>query len=271
MATTSGTTQTTDGTTIAFDDHAATADAGHGASPVILVHGITESAVTWDPLIPLLTSQRRVVALDLRGHGRSGTADRYDLEAMAGDVVAVASHLELERPHLVGHSLGGAVVSAVGAVLAVSTVVNVDQSLQLDAFKEQLMAFEAQLRDPEAFPAVVRALFEMLAGEKISPVEMERINAARQPSQDVVLGVWQMILTSAAEEIAAVVDTSLAGYSGMDVAYLALFGIDPGDGYGDWLADRIDGAVTEVWPDHGHYPHLVEPERFVARLAEFWG
>ena len=264
------TTTAADGTSIEFDDHVATAASGGDATPVILVHGITESAATWDPLIDRLTQQRRVIAMDLRGHGRSGTADRYDLEAMAGDVAAVAISLDLDRPHLVGHSLGGAVVSAAGAALPVSSVVNVDQSLQLDGFKAQLMDFEAQLRDPDTFPLVIQGLFELMAGEKIAPAEMARVNAARRPDQNVVLGVWEMILSMPAEEIAAVVDGALTGYADLDVPYLSLFGIDPGDTYAEWVGSHIAGAVTEVWPDHGHYPHLVDPGRFVGRLAEFW-
>ena len=263
-----------DGTRIEFDDHsptpvASSAPTGLG-TPVILVHGITESAATWNPLIERLTPQRQVVALDLRGHGRSGDAARYDLEAMAGDVVAVATALGLDRPHLVGHSLGGAVVSAAGAALPVSSVVNVDQSLQLDGFKAQLMEVEPHLRDPAAFPLVIQGLFEAMAGDKIAPAEMARVNAERRPDQDVVLGVWEMILSLPAEEIAAVVDGALAGYAGLDVPYLSLFGIDPGDDYGSWIAGHITGAVTEVWPDHGHYPHLVDPDRFVDRLQDFW-
>lgn len=257
--------QATDGTAIEYDDHP-----GGSGTPVLLVHGITENATSWDPLIDRLTPGRRVVAMDLRGHGRSGTAAHYDLEAMAGDVAAVSMSLGLDRPHLVGHSLGGIVVSAVGAALPVSSVVNVDQSLQLDGFKEQLMPFETQLRDPETFPLVIGGIFEMMVGDKLAPAEIARISAARRPDQDVVLGVWELILSAPAEEIASVVDEALAGYSGVDVAYLALFGIDPGEGYGDWLAGHIDGAITEVWPDHGHYPHLVDPDRFVERLDAFW-
>lgn len=263
------TTTAADGTSIAFDDHASTGGDAD-ATPVILVHGITESAVTWDPLIDRLAASRRVVAMDLRGHGRSGAAERYDLEAMAGDVAAVAMTLDLDRPHLVGHSLGGAVVSAAGALLPVSSVVNVDQSLQLDGFTAQLIGFEQQLRDADAFPLVIQGLFELMAGDRISPDEMARINAARRPDQQVVLGVWEMILTMPVEEIAAVVDGALAGYSGLDLRYLSLFGIDPGNGYADWIASHIDGAVTEVWHDHGHYPHLVDPDRFIDRLEAFW-
>jgi len=260
------TTTAADGTTIEFDDHPSTA----AATPVILVHGITESAASWDPLIDRLTPHRRVVAMDLRGHGRSGSSDRYDLEAMAGDVAAVAMSLGLDRPHLVGHSLGGAVVSAVGAALPVSSVVSVDQSLRLDGFKAQLMDVEAHLRDADAFPLVIQGLFESMAGDKIAPVEMARVNASRRPDQDVVLGVWEMILSMPTEEIAAVVDGARAGYSGLDVPYLSLFGIDPGDDYAAWISGHIDGATTEVWPDHGHYPHLVDPDRFVDRLQNFW-
>lgn len=263
------TTTAADGTRIAYDDDEPTG-AERSATPVILVHGITESAVTWAPLIERLRVDRRVVTIDLRGHGRSGSADRYDLEAMAGDVVAVSTALGLDRPHLVGHSLGAAVVSAAGAVLPVSSVVNIDQSLRLDGFKEQLMGIEGQLRDSTAFPLVIQGLFEMMAGDKIDPSEMARVNTARRPDQAVVLGVWEMILSMPADEIATVVDDALAGYSDLDVAYLSLFGIDPGDGYSEWIASRIEGAVTEVWPDYGHYPHLVDPDRFVERLRTFW-
>ena len=106
--------------------------------------------------------------------------------------------------------------------------------------------------------------------EKIDPDEMARINAQRRPDQNVVLGVWDLILTSSVEEITAVVATALAGYRGKHVDYLTLFGIEPDAGYAEWIASYIPGAVTEVWPDHGHYPHLVEQDRFIARAEKFW-
>lgn len=259
------TTHAPDGTTIEFDEH------GSGDGPaVVLVHGITENSSSWAPVTERLAHDHRVITLDLRGHGASGTAERYDLEAMASDVGAVVAELGLDRPHLVGHSLGGIVVSAAGAAMPVSSVVNVDQSLQLASFKDQLMPFAEQLRDPAAFPLVIEGLFAMMAGEMIAADEMERINSLRRPDQQVVLGVWDLILTLPVEEIAAIVDGALAGYHGAGVSYLSLFGIDPGPDYGVWLSGHIADATTDVWPEHGHYPHLVDPERFVARLHDFW-
>jgi len=252
-----------DGTTIAWSRR--------GSGPcVVLVHGITESSSAWQPVADRLADDFEVITIDLRGHGRSSRADDYGLAAMAGDVATVIGEAEVEAPSLVGHSLGGIVVSAVGAVVPVSSVVNVDQSLRLDEFKEQLVAAEPLLRDAEAFPTVMAALFEGMAGELLSESERSRLSGLRRPDQDVVLGVWQLILEASIDVIAAAMDDALAGYAHTSVPYLSLFGMFPGDDYEAWLTSRVPGAKIDVWPDMGHYPHLVAPERFVERLKDFW-
>jgi pimeloyl-ACP methyl ester carboxylesterase len=252
-----------DGTSIAWS-RTGTGD------PVVLVHGITESANSFHPVVELLASGHEVITLDLRGHGASGAAADYGLAAMAGDVAAVCAAAGLVRPHLVGHSLGGAVVTAAGSMLDVASVVDVDQSLQLDAFKDQLVAAEAMLRDPDQYRLVVDAMFQMMTGTLLSADECARIDDLRRADHDVVLGVWELLLTEPVEQIAATVDAALAGYGDREVPYLAVFGLDPGDEYAAWLDQRIPGSVVEYWTDHGHYPHLVDPARFVNRLTEFW-
>jgi pimeloyl-ACP methyl ester carboxylesterase len=234
---------------------------------VVLVHGITENAGSWQPIVDRLSADHRVVSLDLRGHGESGTAERYDLEAMAGDVAAVMAAAGASASHLVGHSLGGIVVSAAGAAMPVASVVNVDQSLQLGGFKAALAPAEALLRDPASFPAVISQLFVDMRGE-LGDAEFARINGLRRPDQNVVLGVWELIFTMSEAEIAGVVDQALAGYG--DVAYLSLFGIDPGPDYAAWLKGHIVNSQVELWDGAGHYPHLHQPDRFVDRLRSFW-
>jgi pimeloyl-ACP methyl ester carboxylesterase len=254
------TTTSSDGTAIVWDEQ--------GAGPaVVLVHGITENASSWAPVTERLATDHRVLTLDLRGHGRSSPAADYSLAAMAGDVAATLAAADAERAHLVGHSLGGAVVSAAGSGLPVASVTNVDQPLQLAGFKDQVCVLEGQLRDPATFAGVMTAVFDSMAGELLTAGERDRLEALRQPDQEVVLGVWALLLEQPAEAISQAVDAALAGYG---VPYLSLFGIDPGHGYADWLAARIPGAQVECWDDHGHYPHLVDPDRFVARLRQFW-
>jgi len=261
------TATTADGTSIAWSR------TGSG-DPAVLVHGITESAAAFDPVTERLATTNEVITMDLRGHGESGRSGAYDLAAMATDVAAVIAAAGVDRPHLVGHSLGGAVVTAAGSMLDVASVVDIDQSLQLDAFKVQLMPAKAMLRDPEQYHLVVDAMFEMMMGELLPASEQARINGLRRADHEVVLGVWELLLTEPVEQIAAAVDEALAGYAGRDVPYLALFGLDPGDGYAAWLSERIPGSVVEYWSDAdqqlGHYPHLVDPDRFVTRLRDFW-
>jgi pimeloyl-ACP methyl ester carboxylesterase len=256
-----GHVHTADGVTID------SSDTGSGR-PVVLVHGITESRRSWDPVVaPLVSAGYRVVSFDLRGHGGSSVASTHDLGSMSSDVAAVISAYELDAPLLVGHSLGGAVVSAAAAGgVSCRGVVNVDQPLALAGFQEALAPLEPMLRgSPEEFAGAIVAVFEQMVGP-LGARERTRIEGIRRADQQVVLGVWDLVLTAAPSELDAVVD-ALAG--AIAVPYLSLHGIDPGPDYEPWLTARVSSATVEVWPEHGHYPHLVDVDRFVARIVEF--
>lgn len=53
--------------------------------------------------------------------------------------------------------------------------------------------------------------------------------------------------------------------------YLLLHGADPGPEYVSWLTSHLPTATVEVWPDAGHFLHLLDPERFVERVIDFVG
>lgn len=243
---------------------------GRGPS-LVVVHGITESRESWRPLLERMADRWQVLAVDLRGHGASPAADPYDPLTLAADVhdTVVAAGFDgagADAPYLVGHSLGGVVVSAYAAMFPTRAVVNVDQPLRLSSFKEALAQLEPMLRGDEAsFQAAIGAVFESMAGP-LPPDEAQRISGLRRAAQPVVLGIWGTVFDSTAEELDATVDALVGGVRS---PYLALHGIDPGADYGRWLCGAVPTATFEVWADHGHYPHLVDPARFLARLAEF--
>src|SRR3977135_4364370 len=83
----------------------------HGnGRPLILLHGGLGSGEMFGPVMPALADRHQVIAVDLQGHGR--TADihrRIDIRLMADDIAALIDHLALDRPDLVGYSLGGGV------------------------------------------------------------------------------------------------------------------------------------------------------------------
>jgi pimeloyl-ACP methyl ester carboxylesterase len=83
----------------------------HGAGrPMILLHGGLVSGEMFAPILPTLTEQHQVVAVDLQGHGRTADVDRpIDVRIMADDIAALIDHLGLDSPDIVGYSLGGGV------------------------------------------------------------------------------------------------------------------------------------------------------------------
>jgi N-formylmaleamate deformylase len=78
--------------------------------PMILLHGITSSALSWARVGPALADRYRVYALDMRGHGDSvrAAAGSYRLRDTADDAQEFIEKLDLSQPVLMGHSWGGA-------------------------------------------------------------------------------------------------------------------------------------------------------------------
>lgn len=85
------------------------------APPLVLLHALGEDATDWDPVAPVLARDRRVYALDLRGHGRSDWPGDYSIELMRSDVLRFLDELGLSRVDLVGHSMGGVVAYLVAS------------------------------------------------------------------------------------------------------------------------------------------------------------
>ncbi len=83
----------------------------HGAGkPMILLHGGLGSGEMFGPVLTLLAESHQVIAVDLQGHGRTADIDRpIDVRLMADDIAALIDHLGLDKPDLVGYSLGGGV------------------------------------------------------------------------------------------------------------------------------------------------------------------
>jgi pimeloyl-ACP methyl ester carboxylesterase len=87
------------------------------APPVLLIHGMRAHARWFTPVGPALSGDFRALSLDLRGHGDSAHTPPYGHLVYADDVTALCDALALERPILVGHSMGGGVAVRAAARL----------------------------------------------------------------------------------------------------------------------------------------------------------
>ena len=87
-----------------------------GLPPMILVHGITSSSLSWWRVAERLAGRYRVIATDNRGHGNSEAPERgYRFDDQAEDTAQLMASLGIERAVVMGHSWGGAIAVALAA------------------------------------------------------------------------------------------------------------------------------------------------------------
>ena len=156
---------------------------GEGEPAAVLIHCWGCDASYWNWQLAALAAERRVVAIDLAGHGASGAErEEWTMEAFGADVAAVVEALGISRAVLVGHSMGGYVMLAaaeqmagkVVGLVAVDTLNDVDQEYQEEAIANYLAALRRdfpntvrgamrQYFPPDADPAVVEAVITDMA------------------------------------------------------------------------------------------------------------
>jgi pimeloyl-ACP methyl ester carboxylesterase len=121
----------------------------HGTGrPLILLHGGLGSGEMFGPILPTLSEQHQVIAVDLQGHGRTADIARpIDIRLMADDIAALIDHLGLDQPDLVGYSLGGGVAlqTAVNYPAKVGRLVTASASIRPDAIYPEIRAQQGQV------------------------------------------------------------------------------------------------------------------------------
>ena len=139
----------------------------HGTGrPLILLHGGLGATEMFGPNLPALAKGRQVIGVDLQGHGRTADVDRpLSAELMAGDIAALIKHLKLERPDVMGYSLGGGVAffvalrhpELVGSLVIVST------PFRRDAFYPDILAQQGHVTAEAAEGMKQTPMYELYA------------------------------------------------------------------------------------------------------------
>lgn len=89
---------------------------GGDKPPLVLAHGITDNGLCWTRLARVLARYHDVIMVDARGHGQSDKPESgYTQDAFADDLAGLVQALRLERPVLMGHSMGGGTVTRFAA------------------------------------------------------------------------------------------------------------------------------------------------------------
>jgi pimeloyl-ACP methyl ester carboxylesterase len=121
----------------------------HGTGrPLVLIHGGLASGETFGPVLATLAADHQVILPDLQGHGRTADIDRpLDIRLMADDIAALIDHLGLDKPDLVGYSMGGGVAFQVAVKYPdkIGKLVMASANIRRDAIPAEMLAQQAQV------------------------------------------------------------------------------------------------------------------------------
>lgn len=250
-------------------------DGAPDAPALLLIHGLGASTPWWDPVVPCLAGDYRVIRVDLLGHGRSTSpADGYDMPVQALGIGAALDKLGVERVAMVvGHSTGGYVATALAAQRpeAVSALTLIDTGPSPDA-------------DTSDSP-LSRLLFTRVPGRLLWRLFTETIirkslSSAFTRPVEIPAALVDGTRAMTHHALAATARASL-GYirqrplpdrlSELRVPLLVIFGAEDRR----WRASSADayravpGARVHVLPGVGHTPMYEDPQTTCALLTDF--
>ncbi len=247
-----------------------------GRGPAVLaLHGFTGTARTWVSLAAALLDQRRVIAPDLLGHGRSAApADpaRYALERQADDLAALLAALDAVPADVVGYSMGARLAlvlalrhpSVVRGLILESPSAGVHDATERARRRAADEALAGQLeRDGLASFVETWEAQPLFASQSALPDDLwarlrtERLAHDPRGLAASLRGAGQGVMVPLHDRLAVVDCPALVIAGALDAVGLKRAGE---------VAAGLPAARLEVVPDAGHAPHLEQPEAFL-RLA----
>ena len=239
----------------------------HGASgePIVFVHGYTGDITDWRAQIAEFSPTHRVLVLDHRGHGRSEAPkdrDSYTIEAMAGDVEALAAHVGFDHYHLVGHSMGGAVAQEIalrspGRLISLTIEDSGDSfTLSRNEAVANWLRKRMELADTEGMAAVSKMASSYPPPPHARPErQQETTERLARMSVDGFIGAWNALdrWPGTRDRLHDIHTPTLVIYGELDAGLVAA---------AKRLAEGIDGAELVVIPEAGHSPQEERPELF---------
>jgi pimeloyl-ACP methyl ester carboxylesterase len=256
-----------DGVTLAY-----VAMGDPGGSPVVLIHGYTDNARDWVPLVPYLSSKLHLILVDLRGHGQSSKPECcYTRLDFAYDIELLLDALHVQRADIVGHSLGSIIAQTfaefwperTGRVVLISSTGGprpgapaakpaYDYAARIRKLKEPI--------DPDS-------PFMIEWWSSPTPVDPDFIRRQRRDAAAIPLRVWLAVLDQ------GLVDSDLQRtLPRLKAPTLLIWGEkDPimGADVRQTLRAALPRAEVQIFPGLGHNPFWEDPARCAAVINAF--
>ena len=151
----------------------------HGTGrPLILLHGGLGAIEMFGPNLTILAKRHQVIGVDLQAHGRTADIDRpIRTELMAEDIAALIKHMKLERPDVVGYSLGGGVAFFVALrhPELVRKLVIVSTPIKRNAFYPDILVQQGQVTPAAAEAMKQTPMYQLYASLAPRPEDWPRL------------------------------------------------------------------------------------------------
>lgn len=241
-------------------------------TPLVLVHGFTGSKEDFDPVLDRLATSRRVIAVDLPGHGGSeGTDDEaaYGLAVTGAWLLRFADVVGLGEFHLLGHSMGGLAVQRTAASASQRLRSLVLMSTGLGALREEagdyIVAMAVAARDQGMEAAWEEGLRR--PARELVVADPERAEFSRRR----FFSLRPAVLVAGARNLIGAAPLGAFLY-GIDIPVLVISG-EHDDAWTlpeqTLLARTVAGARHVVVPDAVHSPQLENPDFWLKAVNSF--
>lgn len=232
-------------------------------TPMVMLHGLSDSWRSYEPLLPHLPSSIHAFAITQRGHGDSDRPDAgYAVDDLAADVIAFMDAVGLPSAIVVGHSMGTIVAQrvAIDHPRRVSGLLLLAGAPSYAGLIDELGAYLAEMTDPVDAGFVIDFQESTLA----QPVPRALLETAVSESLKMPARVWRALwegtlLADHSDELGRIAAPTLLVY-GEGEQY-----VPRADQAA--LAAAIPGARSIVYADLGHAPHWERPDLVATDVA----
>ena len=242
----------------------------HGTGrPMILLHGGLGSGEMFGPILPALSEQHQVIAVDLQGHGRTADIDRpIDIRLMADDIAALIDHLGVDQPDLVGYSLGGGVAlqTAVKYPAKVGRLVTASANIRPDVIYPEIRAQQGQVNAAAAEFMKDTPMYELYQRVAPHPEDFPRLLDKMGESMAKDFDFAEDVRSLQVPTLVAAADADMAPPS----HYVEVFNLlDGGLRDGGWMGEGRPrgGHALAILPGLTHYNLFGSPLFAAVTLA----
>jgi pimeloyl-ACP methyl ester carboxylesterase len=236
---------------------------------MILLHGGLGSGEMFGPTLPALAAGHQVIAVDLQGHGRTADIDRaIDIRLMADDVAALIDHLGVDKPDLVGYSLGGGVAffTAVKYPEKVGRLVMASAHIRRDAIPAEMLAQQEQVNAAAAEALKDTPMYQLYQKVAPRPEDFPRLLDKMGESMAQDFDFTEEVRSLQVPTMIVAADADMAPPS----HYVEMFKLlDGGLRDGGWMGEGRPkgGHALAILPGLTHYNLAVSPLFAAVTLA----